>query len=168
MSDVFPNNIFIAGFGTSDIKIASSDMEISRAIPFDILLNYICNKPLLSDEAILNKDNNIINIMKIHPYACIRGYDEKGIIIENTSKWYITATLFIDFDTLKRQLRRYNNPLKITNKTKYTQYLNIVYREKQCIVNIPRFSTKVIDSDDFFKTVIKYPENRPSFYYNLN
>jgi len=171
ISDVFPKDVFSLGFGTSDIKIASSDIEIERVIPFNILSNYIRNNHLLIDEAILNEDNTI-NIMRVHPYAFIEDYDEKGIIIENTSNWHITTTLFINFDKLKKNLRCYNIPLKITNKTKYTQYLNIVYEEKQCIVNIPRFSTKVIDSDVLLKsdctTVIEYPKNRPPFYYNLN
>jgi len=165
MSEIFCENT-MGNFENSCIKIASSDIEICNAFPFNNLLMYMYGNGFIPERMILDEQNDTIDILNMYSYAYIRDYSEKGITINSPLGYHLNITLFILRRILTEMLTR-NIPLKITNKTKYTHYINIVGNNRQYIISIPRFSTKTIDSDVFaksnYKAIIEHPKNIPIF-----
>ena len=150
------------------IKAVSSDIEFYKTISFSDILYYLHSLNIIKLRNILY-DNDSIDISEVSSFIYIRKYNSKGISIEASDDLnYNRSTFFINRQTLSKEILENDNPLKIINKTKYTQYLNIVDDDRQYIVNIPRYSSKTIESSLLLSsecdTIIVYPDNIPEFF----
>jgi len=133
-------------------KIATSDLEIISPIPYTLILHHLSrDRRVFGDDEVINHKNNTILLDNTYSqnwyFLRYDTIDIENIIFEPTilCNRKTNNTLFIDHDLIEIGTRM--SYIIITNKTKYTQYVNIVDRYYQYIFNIPRHSEIKIDKD---------------------